>query len=279
MNWDLATILVLLVFITGLISLYDIVLLAPQRHRSKSRLSAQYATHEDKQAVDHVPFWIDLSRSLFPVFVIVLLLRSFLVEPFRIPSNSMMPSLLTGDFILVNKFSYGIRLPVLNNKVMEVSSPQRGDVIVFRYPENPSIPFIKRVVGLPGDKITYHNTNKMLYINDEPVFKTKVGVYQGQGSGSGMTGTEKFIEHLPGADHDILVYQRNLFQQLSTQEITIPPGEYFVLGDNRDNSKDSRFWGTVPEENLIGKAFLIWMHWDNNMNWPINWGRLGMKIQ
>ena len=278
-HWDLATILVLLAFITGLIWLYDILVLAPKRRRSKARLSTQYATPEDKQAAEHIPFWVDLSRSLFPVFVIVLFLRSFLVEPFRIPSNSMMPSLLTGDFILVNKFTYGIRLPVLNTKVIDIGSPQRGDVVVFRYPENPAIPFIKRVVGLPGDKVTYHNINKMLYINDEPVLQTRVGVYEGKGSGAVMNGSEKLIEHLSGVDHAILVYQRSLPQSKPVQEMVIPEGQYFVLGDNRDNSKDSRYWGTVPEENLIGKAFLIWMHWDSKINWPISWERLGMKIE
>jgi signal peptidase I len=260
MNWDLATILVLLTVASGLIWLYDKIFLAPQRGEA-----------------EHVPFLVDLARSLLPVFVIVLLLRSFLVEPFRIPSGSMMPTLLIGDFILVNKFSYGIRLPVLNRKVIDIDDPQRGDVVVFRYPEDPSIPFIKRVVGLPGDLVEYNFANKMLYINEEPVTQIPLDRYIGVGAGSNMTGREERIEKLPGADHAILVIPEKM-QHAPIKKWTIPEHEYFVLGDNRDNSKDSRYWGTVPDENLIGKAFFIWMNWDF-ANGGISWQRVGTHIQ
>ena len=208
----------------------------------------------------------------------VLLLRSFLVEPFRIPSGSMMPTLLVGDFILVNKFSYGIRLPVANMKVIEIGKPERGDVVVFRYPENPKIPFIKRVVGLPGDKIEY--VNKMLYVNGEPVIQqVDIPRYIGVGSGSNMTGSEQRVEYLSETvSHDILINPKRPEYRAKYNKLTVPDKAYFVLGDNRDNSKDSRFWGTVPEENLIGKAFFIWMNWDWK-NGGISWPRLGTTIE
>ncbi len=260
MNWDLATILVLLTVVSGLIWLFD-----------------KFFTQRVKD--EHVPFVVDLARSLFPVFLIVLLLRSFLVEPFRIPSGSMMPTLLIGDFILVNKFSYGIRLPVLNSKVVELGKPERGDVIVFRYPEDPSIPFIKRVVGLPGDELEYNFANKTLYINNEPVTQIPEGRYIGVGSGSNMTGREERIEKLPGAEHAILVYpEQTMPHHAQIKRWKIKADEYFVLGDNRDNSKDSRYWGTVPDENLIGKAFFIWMNWDL-ANGGISWKRIGTPIE
>jgi len=266
MTWDLATILVLLTFISGLIWLYDIIWLAPRRPK---------ASELERQA--RLPLLVDLSRSLFPVFLIVLFLRSFLVEPFRIPSGSMMPTLLIGDFILVNKFGYGIRLPVLNYKIIDIGEPQRGDVVVFRYPKDPSIPFIKRVVGLPGDHVVYHDSNKTFYINGQPIGQQTVGIYQGVGAGSNMTGAEERIENLPQVPHRILVFPRQLPPPAEFTEVVVPPNQYFVLGDNRDNSKDSRYWGTVPEQNLIGKAFFIWMNWDLQ-NGGISWHRLGTPI-
>ncbi len=272
MNWDLATILVLLIVICSLILLYDRIFLASQRKITGDKLLDK----TDSLLAERIPFVVDLARSLLPVFVIVLFLRSFLVEPFRIPSGSMMPTLLIGDFILVNKFSYGINLPVINVKVVEVGKPQRGDVVVFRYPKDPSIPFIKRVVGLPGDLVEYNFATKMLYINDEQVAQDSIGRYVGVGSGSNMTGREQRLEYLPGAEHAILVLPEKT-SYVPIKEWTIPEHEYFVLGDNRDNSKDSRFWGTVPEANLIGKAFFIWMNWDLK-NGGISWQRLGTPI-
>jgi len=275
-NWDLATILVLLTFATGLIWLYDQIFLAPLRARANAHLSV-HASEADRQEIEHIPFIVDLARSLFPVFLIVLLLRSFLVEPFRIPSGSMMPTLLIGDFILVNKFSYGIRLPVLNTKVIEIGKPQRGDVVVFRYPEDPSIPYIKRVVGLPGDLLEYNQIHKTLYINGEQVRQDFVETYIGEGQGSGFTGHEQRTEYLPEADHAILI-DRKTEQQAPFYKWTVSDKEYVVFGDNRDNSRDSRYWGTVPEDNLIGKAFFIWMNWDLR-NGGISWQRIGTSIQ
>jgi signal peptidase I len=211
----------------------------------------------DGFAEEKEPLLVEYARSFFPIVLIVLLLRSFLAEPFRIPSGSMMPTLLIGDFILVNKFTYGIRLPVINKKVFEMNEPKRGDIVVFRYPKEPSVDYIKRVIGLPGDKVVYEN--KKLYINDVPVNQVSLGRYQGLGQGQEMTGAEHLVEDLTGIEHSILIREGVPSGQFV---YVVPAGNYFVMGDNRDNSNDSRYWGTVPEENLVGKAFFIWMSWD-----------------
>ncbi len=272
-NWDLAAILVVCIAVSLLFWLYDVVFLVKTRNTLKARMTSELRTDTEIAEATRIPFMIDLARSLLPIFIIVLILRSFLVEPFRIPSGSMMPTLLVGDFILVNKFTYGIRLPVLNTKIIPISEPKRGDVVVFRYPENPTIPYIKRVIGLPGDRVVYHSITKVIYINGEPIPQKLIGSYQGVGEGSGMTGADEKIENLPGVDHSVLMYPNRVFNA-PYMDITVPPGHYFVLGDNRDNSRDSRFWGTVPEENLIGKAFLIWMNWDRGVSWE----RIGRGI-
>ena len=251
--------MVLLVLASGLILLYDAVVLA-RRRRAEGDESPP-------------PRMVEYARSFFPVFLIVFLLRSFLFEPFRIPSNSMMPTLLTGDFILVNKYNYGVRLPVLDRKVVELGSPARGDVVVFRYPEDPSTPYIKRIVGLPGDEVGYYD--KTLYINGEPMPQEEIGVYTGEGPGTTMTGASHRQEDLEGRVHDILL-QDSGYPSPSGKAI-VPAGHYFVLGDNRDNSRDSRYWGTVPDENLIGRAFGIWLHFD----WQggLDWSRIGSSIK
>jgi len=206
---------------------------------------------------ENEPLVVEYARSFFPIVLIVFLLRSFLAEPFRIPSGSMMPTLLIGDFLLVNKFTYGIRIPVINKKVIELNEPKRGDIVVFRFPKDPAVDYIKRVIGLPGDKIVYEN--KQLTINDKPINQISLGRYQGFGQGREMTGAEHLVENLTGIEHSILV--RNGTPSLQFTYV-VPEGNYFVMGDNRDNSNDSRYWGTVPEENLVGKAFFIWMNWD-----------------
>ncbi len=203
------------------------------------------------------PVLVEYARSFFPIVLIVLLLRSFLVEPFRIPSGSMMPTLLIGDFILVNKYTYGIRLPVINTKIIDVNSPQRGDIVVFRFPKDPTVDYIKRVIGVPGDRIAYYN--KTLRINDQPIVQTSLGAYQGLGKGADMTGTEHKLENLHTVEHEMLIRNGSPSVEGVYQ---VPPGHYFVMGDNRDNSNDSRYWGFVPEQNLVGKAFFIWMSWD-----------------
>ena len=203
------------------------------------------------------PLLVEYAHSFFPIVFIVLILRSFIAEPFRIPSGSMMPTLLIGDFILVNKFVYGVRLPVLQTKIIEMESPARGDIVVFRYPKNPHVDYIKRVIGLPGDKVSYFG--KKIYINGKLSQQVSLGAYQGVGQGSSMSGAEHLVENLTGVEHDILVRQG-----VSTVKgvFIVPKGQYFVMGDNRDNSNDSRYWGTVPEANLVGKAFFVWMNWD-----------------
>jgi signal peptidase I len=266
MNIDFALVLVIATFVSGAIWLYDTYIWAPKRR--------QAASSEGKPAEEiKEPVIVEYAKAFFPVILIVLLLRSFLVEPFRIPSGSMMPTLLDGDFILVNKFAYGVRLPVLNYKIIDAGSPQRGDVVVFRYPKNPSVDYIKRVVGLPGDVVTYRN--KMVYVNGEPMELAPQGKYSGEGTALSMTGALLFEEQLGEVSHNILIRQE---QPIRHGEFRVPEGHYFVMGDNRDNSNDSRFWGTVPEENLVGEAFMIWMNWDDVDN-TIKWGRVGSTIQ
>jgi len=276
MHFDFPTLMVLAVFFTGVIWALDAWFWAPKR-RAKAAMLAQGGEvprelKEDQEQLLKEPVIVEYSRSLFPVILIVLILRSFLIEPFRIPSGSMMPTLLDGDFILVNKFAYGIRLPVLDQKIIEIGKPERGDVMVFRYPNNPSIDYIKRVVGLPGDKISYFN--KQLYVNGVLMGQVDEGTYDASGAGITMAGAKLKLEKLEDVQHNILISND---RPVMNVELTVESGQYFVMGDNRDNSNDSRFWGTVPEENLVGKAFMIWMNWDST-NDGVTWDRLGKSI-
>jgi signal peptidase I len=248
-----ALFLFILLSVTGLVWLLEISFLQKRRGR------------EAKQ-----PWWVEYSVSFFPVILIVFLLRSFLVEPFKIPSSSMVPTLLVGDFILVNKFTYGIRLPVINRKVVELNSPSRGDVMVFRYPEDPSLDYIKRVVALPGDRVEYRN--KRLTINGKPVPTRQIDDYL---SRERMQFSRRFSETLNSTEHQILIeedapafsapgrtfpHASKCNYNMTGVACTVPPGHYFVMGDNRDNSSDSRVWGFVPDENIVGKAFFIWLN-------------------
>ena len=275
MNFDFPALLVGATLFTGLAWALDAAVLAPQRRRKAASLVQGGAAQDSDQVAITLkePTWVEYCKSFFPVILAVLLLRSFLVEPFRIPSGSMMPTLLVGDFILVNKYAYGIRLPVLNTKIIDIGEPERGDVVVFRYPKDPSVDYIKRVIGLPGDTIRY--ANKVVYVNGQPAGQVPSGVYLGKGSGVSMSGASKRREQLGDLQHDILVMPRTPGVQ---GQYMVGENEYFVMGDNRDNSNDSRYWGTVPEENLVGKAFRIWMNWDS-ANGGIDWDRIGMKIQ
>ena len=218
------------------------------------------------------PWWVEYGASFFPVILAVFFLRSFLVEPFKIPSGSMIPTLLVGDFILVNKYTYGIRLPVINKKVVDMNTPARGDVMVFRYPENPSLDYIKRVVGLPGDTIAYFD--KRLTINGEPLEISSEGEYVHLDR---LYASAQFREKLGDVEHAFLndadkpayVPQPRQFPQRENctytnngVRCTVPEGHYFVMGDNRDDSSDSRFWGFVPEQNIVGKAFMIWFNFN-----------------
>ena len=269
MNLDFPAIMVLLVAVTGGIWAADAAIFAPKRRSSAG----------DAAAASPLPVIVEYARSFFPVFMVVLLLRSFVAEPFRIPSNSMMPTLLTGDFILVNKFIYGIRLPVLDVKVVDIGSPQRGDIMVFKSPTDSVTPFIKRVIGVPGDEIRYQR--KTLYVNGKQMVQDAVGEYTGTGSGAGMTGASLRRELLEGAPHDILVRERpgslRQFAERGEGRWIVPAGHYFMMGDNRDNSHDSRFWGFVPDHMIVGKAFVIWFNWD--WGHGIDFGRIGDGIE
>jgi signal peptidase I len=222
------------------------------------------------------PWWVEYGASFFPVILVVFGLRSFIVEPYKIPSGSMIPTLLVGDFILVNKYTYGIRLPVINKKIIAINNPKRGDVMVFRYPVDPSLDYIKRVIGLPGDRIRY--TNKHLMINGKEVAQQKGDPYLG----TGLFYTPRYEEKLGAppnqVSHAILLdreietpilpitrfpYSENCHYNADGVECVVPPGHYFMMGDNRDNSQDSRYWGFVPDENIVGKAFFIWFNFSD----------------
>jgi signal peptidase I len=228
-----------------------------------------------------LPPLAEYARSFFPIFLAVLLLRAFLVEPFRIPSGSMMPTLLVGDFILVNKFTYGIRMPVTKTKMIDMNEPQRGDVVVFRWPVNPRLDYIKRVVGVPGDKVRYQN--KTLYINGEPMPIQPVGPYTPVGSGARALGSFEGREDLTGVEHSVLINPLSpdfnpSCTFLGYREVEVPAGHYMMVGDNRDDSNDGRCWGFVPEENLVGKAFFIWFSLDWERPGIIGWSRIGDTI-
>ena len=254
MDIDFPLILVIAVFVTGVISLADLLYFSKKRNSSVETLNQQGATEEAISSASVEPWLIENSKGFFPVLALVLVLRSFLVEPFQIPSGSMEPGLIKGDFILVNKFSYGFRLPVLGTKVIEVDDPKRGDVMVFIPPHDPRY-FIKRVIGLPGDNIKY--VNKILYINGDQVEDKLIGAYP-----KGAPKLLVYNETTPEGE-SFPVQKYNGIPSRGDGEWTVPAGHYFMLGDNRDNSGDSRFWGFVPDENIVGKAFAIWMHWEN----------------
>lgn len=269
MTFDFSALLVLLTFASGLVWAIDVLFFAARRKAAPGPAGKERTE----------PLIVDYARAFFPIFLVVLILRSFILEPFRIPSSSMMPTLLRGDFILVNKYEYGIRLPVLNTRVIANNNPKRGDIIVFRYPEDPSIPFIKRVIGVPGDHVQYKN--KRLIINDVPVELEHRGLYRGAEPDERENKARRLSERLGALTHDILVNPR--YPSRLEVDRTIPEGHYFVLGDNRDNSRDSRYWGLVPDENLVGRAFYIWMNFRtdgffNLGSWHVDWDRIGSII-
>ncbi|MEP6608796.1 MAG: signal peptidase I [Burkholderiaceae bacterium] len=288
---NFALILFVLTVFTGILWVADKLVFRKQRRARAARLLADFdarnraaldrrepiVEQERKSLEDGTvrqPAWLEYTASFFPVILAVFLLRSFLFEPFRIPSGSMVPTLEIGDLILVNKYEYGIRLPVINRKVVDLGHPQRGDVMVFRYPLNPAQDYIKRVVGLPGDRIEY--VNKQLTINGQPVPLRKAEPYYDP---ERMRTYPQFVEQLGDTEHRVIVDESvsagmgreapgNTHPgacQYSGSGVVcqVPPGHYFMMGDNRDNSEDSRFWGFVPDENIVGRAFFIWMNFGN----------------
>ncbi|MDH3309607.1 MAG: signal peptidase I [Gammaproteobacteria bacterium] len=274
---DFALIMLLILIGTGALWGFDRWIWADGRERRAKGLAAAGKADEAVLARKE-PIYVEYARAFFPVILIVFIIRSFLVEPFRIPSGSMLPSLYIGDFILVNKFAYGVRLPVANNKIMDMGQPKRGEVAVFRFPGNTSINYIKRVVGVPGDRILYKD--KKLYINGRLMDQTDGRSYSFSSGGDALGQALRFTESLDGVKHDILTTNR---PDPPLPEIVVPQGQYFVMGDNRDQSNDSRYWGFVPDQNLVGKAFLIWFSWDvaGEEEWfwkRIVWNRIGNVI-
>lgn len=263
MNFNFELILFYCIVVTGVIALIDLAFFARKRKRAQRG-------HGDMK----LPIIVDYARSFFPVLLAVFVLRSFLFEPFRIPSGSLEPTLLTGDFILVNKFHYGLQVPVLHWPITEGNQPKRGDIIVFRWPPNPSYDFIKRVIGLPGDKISY--VNKQLTINGQPIKNVPQSVALVHDDGEPEWTASVNLENLMGVKHQIYVNPAR--PSVDYKNITVPPHTYFVMGDNRDDSADSRYWGFVPDHNIVGKAEYVWMSWDSVANW-IRWDRLGKKIR
>lgn len=293
MIFDFSFILTLATLVTGLIWGLDSWLWKPKRERRAAALArggssagsgASFATAHGtatggaaaSAAANEVrePVLVEYARSFFPVILIVLLIRSFLFEPFRIPSDSMMPTLLDGDFIFVNKYAYGLRLPVLNTKIVSIGEPKRGDVIVFRLPSDPSVNYIKRLVGLPGDHVTV--TDRKVYVNGELMAVTLDGRYQGPRNTGAQADAQLAEENLGGVQHRVLYIPE---RESRDYDAVVPAQHYFFMGDNRDNSRDSRFEevGLVPEGNLVGKAVRIWLNWDLPSA-PI-WSRIGEAIK
>jgi signal peptidase I len=258
MNFNFELILFYLTLGCGVIYLIDCLFWAKKR----------------KNANKKMPLIIDYARAFFPVLLLVFLIRSFLFEPFRIPSGSLKPTLEIGDFILVNKFHYGVRLPVVHKKIFDFDEPQRGDIVVFRWPPDPSLDFIKRIVGVPGDHISY--INKTLYINGEKLPQTFVENTTDNDESGYSWKVEKNMEDLLGVKHEI--YKAPSKPSEDFKDIVVPEGMYFAMGDNRDDSADSRYWGFVPEANIVGKASFIWMSWNGN-DYSVRWKRLGTKIR
>ena len=247
LKFNLESILVGGILFFGLVLLYYYFI--------RDKKSEERTSQEDHE-LD--PILLDYAKSFFPILIFILVLRSFIAEPFRIPSGSMIPTLEVGDFILVKKYSYGLHLPILNKKIMNTGTPERGDVVVFRYPSKPEVHYIKRLIGLPGDHIEWTKEKKLI-INGKAVSYTSNGTHNMKSSGGHLVVIDKLKEKLPEDDaHDLILYKGSTV----AGEWNVPKGHYFMMGDNRDNSRDSRSWGFVPEENLVGKASLVWMHWN-----------------
>jgi signal peptidase I len=275
-NWmtNFALILFILLLITGAVTLADKLIFSKKRAAGAPE-----------------PWWIEYPKSFFPVILIVFLLRSFLVEPFKIPSSSMRPTLEVGDFILVNKFTYGIRLPILEKKIIEINQPQRGDVLVFRYPLDPALDYIKRVIGVPGDEVTYKD--KKLTVNGQSAPQKPDGTYSYLEGTLAFVTTQRFEETFGNQTHTVANLpdvppvnvgrvrsfpgRENCVYNESGFTCKVPAGHYFMMGDNRDNSEDSRYWGFVPDDHIRGKAFFVWWNWDDVSSFAFK--RIGSGIR
>jgi signal peptidase I len=273
--WDVVSYLFAALVLAFVIVIVDLVFFASKRSDGDAQSANQstlgkffyfviFLKFSKNEKYKHRPKIVQWSIEFYPILVLVILFRGFVFEPFRVPSNSMMPTLLTGDFIVVNKFDYGLRLPISNTQLIEFSAPERGDVVVFRYPNYEKntgyrgVDFIKRIIGLPGDNVSYQKDR--LTINGKAVVYSEIGSYKGVDSGRAMSGYSLVREEIEGANHDVLLSPTRSSPQFP--EITVPEGHYFVMGDNRSNSGDSRAWGFVPESYIIGKAVGVWMHLD-----------------
>jgi signal peptidase I len=287
---NFALLLFLATIVTGLYWLAERLYFLPRRREAAATLEAQAAQRKSELAARGIapvdndlaaarqrilmqPWWLDWTAGLFPVIIAVFVLRSFLFEPFKIPSGSMIPTLLVGDLILVNKYTYGLRLPVLNTKLTNGTPPARGDVMVFRYPPKPSLDYIKRVVGVPGDEVAY--LNKQLTVNGQPVSKKQLPDFFDEDA---MRYFKQYEEEVGGKRHRLLnddtrpafvegvldfPFKQNCRYSVEGVTCRVPEGHYFMMGDNRDNSLDSRYWGFVPDKNIVGKAFLVWMNFSS----------------
>lgn len=251
------TVLTLAVLLSGVVYALDAMVWAKKRTKTAA-----------------MPKWIEYARSFFPVLLVVLVIRSFLFEPYRIPSGSLKPTLLVGDLIVVNKFNYGFRLPVLHTKFIPIGEPKVGDIVVFRMPGNPHMDLIKRIVGVPGDSLSY--INKVLYINGKPMPQNFVGKAMDNNGGPDSWPVDIRREVLTNKTHDIYVRpDQNISGDF--QNIVVPKDSFFAMGDNRDGSNDSRFWGFVPEANIVGEAHRIVFSWDSDTHRP-RWDRTFKKI-
>lgn len=265
---DFALIISLLTLISGVIWLFDRIWLR------KRRTHALQSGRTESDAPGRI---VEYANSFFPLLLLVLVLRSFVFEPFKIPSGSMQPTLLIGDFIVVSKYSYGLRLPVFNTEIVKTGRPERGDVFVFRSVEQEGVNMIKRVIGLPGDTITYRD--KVIFINGEPAEQTRIRAWIGDGINRNLPGTrpQLLTEQLGDVEHFILRHPGR--RDGGARTWVVPDGHYFAMGDNRDRSHDSRGWGFVPEDHLVGRAERIWMHWDCARGWCVDFSRIGDKIR
>ena len=282
MSLNFPLLLVIAVAVCGLLALLDLLFFASRRRAAIASYQGSVSQPDGVviEKLNKEPLLVEYGKSFFPVLFIVLVLRSFLVEPFQIPSGSMKPTLDVGDFILVNKFSYGIRLPVIDKKIIEVGDPQRGDVMVFRYPSDPNVNYIKRVVGLPGDVIRY-TSDKRLFVNGESVAEKLIG------SEPNTLGSAELYEEKLGAVEHQIRKEMSRYRSPPDNQWTVPAGHYFMMGDNRDNSNDSRYWddpnipkdllGMVPDQNIVGKAFAVWMSWpEPKLSHLPNFSRVGL---